>query len=570
MMKRLATKGAITLASAVFIGGLAFIALFLTGSGPFSAHANPGTHVGLDITTADNTATSLGTTIDACLQVNNDDVFDVDLYATEVIDLRTFEAYITYTKTLLNVTGNDVSYLLASQPGSNVVDLSDPASDLEPDSDGLYFTSAYDLGAADSGSGVLARLTLQADSSQTGISDLDFFFTPYLTDANFQTIPISRVIKAAIAVGVIFPDLDVDNVPDPCDNCPGYSNGDQTDTDLDGAGEPCDNCPSVFNPDQADWDGNGTGDACEDSDGDGIFDSQDNCPLVANPLQTDTDGDALGDACDDDDDGDTILDGADNCPLASNPDQTDTDATDQDGDTLLDEDPIGDANGDTCPGVCGQDDDGDTQTDEGAIEDDDEDGLVDEDPLGDNFGDTCDPDDDEDGFPDSAESICGSDPLIYTSTCEVCDDLDNDGNDGVDEGFPDSDADTIPDCRDPDIDTDGDGTSNFDDLDCDDDGDPDPGFNDGFPNSVENWTGTDSCDACPDNPLHQAWAPDFDNSTLVNVIDVVLFKPVLGSALGGPDPNDRYYDRRYDLTADATINILDVVSIKPHLGITCS
>lgn len=52
---------------------------------------------------------------------------------------------------------------------------------------------------------------------------------------------------------------------------------------------------------------------------------------------------------------------------------------DNDGDGRLNEDPLGDANGDGCPGVCGVDDDGDTLTDEGNPSDDDEDGLVDED-----------------------------------------------------------------------------------------------------------------------------------------------------------------------------------------------
>ncbi len=54
-------------------------------------------------------------------------------------------------------------------------------------------------------------------------------------------------------------------------------------------------------------------------------------------------------------------------------------ALDADFDAFIDEDPPGDANGDGCPGVCGVDDDGDTLTDEGNIQDDDEDGLDDED-----------------------------------------------------------------------------------------------------------------------------------------------------------------------------------------------
>jgi hypothetical protein len=53
-----------------------------------------------------------------------------------------------------------------------------------------------------------------------------------------------------------------------------------------------------------------------DQDGDGIPDIVDNCPGVSNGGQTNTDGDTEGDACDDDDDGDGIQDNVDTLPLA--------------------------------------------------------------------------------------------------------------------------------------------------------------------------------------------------------------------------------------------------------------
>jgi hypothetical protein len=544
-MKRLATRATFAVLPASLVGGLVFVCLFLTGAWPSAAQATPGSKVGFDTLTGDNTATSLGA-IDACLEVANGQPLVVDLYATEVTDLRAWEAYVTYDENRLNITGNDVEYLLASEPGSNVQDVSDPLG--EPDADGLYFASAYDLGTPDSGSGVLARLSLQADSSNQGISNLDFFFTPNLTDANYDLIPIARTIKAAIAVGTTFPDLDLDTVPDPCDNCPDPDdpNPGQEDGDDDGRGDICDNCPSVFNPGQADWDGDGTGDACEDSDEDGIFDAQDNCPADPNPDQTNTDAT--------DQDADTLLD------------EDPIDTSDNDADTLIDEDPPGDALGD----ACDDDDDNDNDPD-----------SSDNCPLtsnpnqtntdGDSLGDACDPDDDEDGFTDSSESTYGSNPLDPNSTIEVCDEIDNDGNDGIDEGFPDSDGDTIVDCIDPDVDTDGDTIPNYpDDLDDDTDNDPDPGFNDGFLDSAENWMATDPFDACPNDFSHWAWPPDLNNNTTVNILDIALFKPVIGSDLGGPDLRDRNYDRRYDFNADTKVNILDVVLPKPHMGTTCT
>jgi hypothetical protein len=61
-----------------------------------------------------------------------------------------------------------------------------------------------------------------------------------------------------------------------------------------------------------------------------------------------------------------------------------------------------------------------------------------------------------------------------------------------------------------------------------------------------------------------------DNSHSVNILDVLRFKPVLGSHLNGGGPNDYNYDRRYDLNADGHINILDVLGMKPYMGQSCT
>ncbi len=68
----------------------------------------------------------------------------------------------------------------------------------------------------------------------------------------------------------------------------------------------------------------------------------------------------------------------------SHRDEDPVDGQDNDGDTLIDEDPGGDINGDGMPGIAGRDDDGDGLIDEGGPsmkDDDDEDGLKDEDPI---------------------------------------------------------------------------------------------------------------------------------------------------------------------------------------------
>jgi hypothetical protein len=101
--------------------------------------------------------------------------------------------------------------------------------------------------------------------------------------------------------------------------------------------------------------------------------------------------------------------------------------------------------------------------------------------------DPLDPDSDHDGYDDGGERFCGSNPLDRESTCEVCDNADNDLDGAVDEGLQDTDSDGVCDvvdtdddndgCSDDDdparlvfsADTDGDGLGN--DCDTDDDGD---------------------------------------------------------------------------------------------------
>ena len=92
--------------------------------------------------------------------------------------------------------------------------------------------------------------------------------------------------------------------------------------------------------------------------------------------------------------------------------------------------------------------------------DNDNDGLVDEgfpmiDTDGDGLFNCLDTDDDNDDFTDTVEIAGGSDPLSRLSIPEVCDGVDNDLDGLIDEGFPDTDRDGLFDCLDPDNDNDG-------------------------------------------------------------------------------------------------------------------
>lgn len=100
-----------------------------------------------------------------------------------------------------------------------------------------------------------------------------------------------------------------------------------------------------------------------------------------------------------DTDSDGVLDSTDNCPTLANPDQADNDH--------------------------------------------------------DALGDVCDPDDDNDGDPDTTD--CASfNPAIHHGAVEVCNGIDDNCVAGIDENFPNNDGDALADCVDLDDDNDGD------------------------------------------------------------------------------------------------------------------
>jgi hypothetical protein len=149
------------------VSALAAGATTITMGGIGEAQGQPS--IGVDMDPTGNTATSLGP-IDSCISVKEGDTFQVDIYVKDVVELLAWETYFRFDPSVVTIVDSDVQMFLASAPGSDVLD----ASEGLPDIDNLHRLAAADLAlphAPDSGSGVLARLTLKAVGS--GISPAD-------------------------------------------------------------------------------------------------------------------------------------------------------------------------------------------------------------------------------------------------------------------------------------------------------------------------------------------------------------------------------------------------------------
>ncbi|MCJ7511281.1 MAG: dockerin type I domain-containing protein [Dehalococcoidia bacterium] len=93
---------------------------------------------------------------------------------------------------------------------------------------------------------------------------------------------------------------------------------------------------------------------------------------------------------------------------------------------------------------------------------------------------------------------------------------------------------------------------------------PDPD-NDAFPTMYEVAMGTDPADACPDNPNDAAWPPDINNDTTVNVLDALLFSPVLNQCW----PSS-LYNPRFDINADRCIDQTDMYIVGKYMLTNCT
>jgi hypothetical protein len=140
---------------------VAGLAIALGGSRGAGAQGGPS--IGIDVDPTGNQPASLGAR-NVCLEVRKGDRFQIDLVAENMTGLSAWETYMSFDANVVNVVDRDVQQFLATAAGGNVFDISESV----PDDDPPYRVGGAiisDPPASVDGSGVLARLTLEAMGS---------------------------------------------------------------------------------------------------------------------------------------------------------------------------------------------------------------------------------------------------------------------------------------------------------------------------------------------------------------------------------------------------------------------
>jgi len=268
--------------------------------------------VGIDVKPdGGNTAITLGT-IDRCVEVSVGETFDIDVFVDAIPedrDLAGFNYLLNYDASKLQVNAGNHEMLLASEPGSYVLDLSEavPKRCSPPDTDGELFVVAVDMAhvSEPGGSlGVLGRYQLEAVGSGTSVLTL----TPmqgYVIDNLPAFIPVDEIHDGNWSpmygiIAVDSADMDGDGASDcqdPDTDGDGFLNFREENRgsnllDADSTPEECDGL---------DNDGDTlVDDGWPDADEDGLADCVD--------PDMDTDGDGIANPDDPDDDNDGFTD----------------------------------------------------------------------------------------------------------------------------------------------------------------------------------------------------------------------------------------------------------------------
>lgn len=162
------------------------LALSLTTAlllGPGPGRAQSSTYLGLDLVSDGNSAAFLDSVQD-CVEVQVGDLLPLDIFIGDAHELRAFELRFAFDPELLRMAGHDFEqFLITTAPRGSVF-----PTLFEMEKLGRYFLAATEFrGTPDSGSGVLARLTMEVlapGRSPVAIVTDPSFLSPHLTDAD--------------------------------------------------------------------------------------------------------------------------------------------------------------------------------------------------------------------------------------------------------------------------------------------------------------------------------------------------------------------------------------------------
>lgn len=143
------------------------MAIAVMGLSQHKANADGFAVLAIDANPAGSGPTTPGE-IDPCVQVANGAAFDIDIQIRDVTSLLGWEAYLVYDRAALEITAKNVKMFQAADPNTNIIDGSEPL----PDDDGRFLMAAAEAAqSSDSGSGVLARVSMRAKAP--GMTSLD-------------------------------------------------------------------------------------------------------------------------------------------------------------------------------------------------------------------------------------------------------------------------------------------------------------------------------------------------------------------------------------------------------------
>ncbi|MDO8614943.1 MAG: hypothetical protein Q7T33_04305 [Dehalococcoidia bacterium] len=222
-MTRRAAAALLAITTLAFISGLA---LAWPAASSFVHAQTAGTALGVDVDPANNTANHVAD-VQNCKEVAVGDEFPVDVFADNIEGLAAWELRFAFDHNVVQIVDHNYNmFLLSTAPSGSIL----PAL-FDRESDDRYFLAAAEIsGTPDTGSGVLARITLKAIAAGTSPAEIVVspgYLAPYLTKTGGAGLFSGPVAEAAISVGRPCsgptPTVVPASTPRPSNNTPGPS-----------------------------------------------------------------------------------------------------------------------------------------------------------------------------------------------------------------------------------------------------------------------------------------------------------------------------------------------------------